>query len=58
MDEIAEMIGANSLGYLPAEKLYALAGNDVYCHACFTGEYPTVIPADIRKDRFERRLSE
>ena len=52
------MIGADSLGYLPAEKLYALAGEDVYCHACFTGEYPTVIPADIRKDRFERRLSE
>lgn len=41
-----------------AELRSALAGNDVYCHACFTGEYPTVIPADIRKDRFERRLSE
>ena len=37
------VIGVNSLGYLPAEKLYALAGNDVYCHARFTGEYPTVI---------------
>ena len=58
VEEIAEMIGADSLGYLPAEKLYALAGEDVYCHACFTGDYPTAIPADTRKDRFERRLSE
>ena len=58
MEEIAEMIGADSLGYLPAEKLYAMAGEDVYCHACFTGDYPTAIPTDTRKDRFERRLSE
>ena len=56
--EIAEMIGADSLGYLPAEELCALAGKDRYCHACFTGQYPTAIPADTGKDRFERRLSE
>ena len=39
-------------------QLYAMAGEDVYCHACFTGDYPTAIPTDTRKDRFERRLSE
>ena len=58
VNEIAKIIGADSLGYLPAGKLYTLAGNDVCCRACFTGEYPTAIPADTRKDRFERRLSE
>lgn len=58
VDEIAGIIGADTLGYLPVEELYELVGKDVYCHACFTGKYPTVIPADIRKDRFERHLSE
>ena len=29
-----------------------------YCSACFDGEYPTAIPTDTRKDRFERKLSE
>ena len=58
VNEIAEIIGADTLGYLPVEELCALAGKDVYCHACFTGKYPTAIPADTRKDRFERRLSE
>ena len=58
VEEIAGIIGADSLGYLPAEALRALAGPDLYCHACFTGEYPTEIPSDTRKDRFERRLSE
>jgi amidophosphoribosyltransferase len=57
-DEIAGIIGADSLGYLPAEELSALTGNNGYCRACFTGEYPTGIPSDTRKDRFERRLSE
>lgn len=59
VDEIAGLIGADSLGYLPAEELYRLAGEGRYCcHACFTGEYPTAVPEDTRKDRFERRLSE
>ena len=58
VEEIADIIGADSLGYLPAEELWTLTGPDLYCHACFTGEYPTEIPSDTRKDRFERRLSE
>ena len=58
VEEIAGIIGADTLGYLPAGELYRLAGKDVYCQACFTGEYPTAVPSDTRKDRFERRLSE
>ena len=58
MEEIAEIIGADSLGYLPIEKLNKLAESDEYCAACFNGEYPTAIIADIRKDRFEGKLSE
>ncbi|MBQ4370587.1 MAG: amidophosphoribosyltransferase [Oscillospiraceae bacterium] len=56
--EIAAMIGADSLGYLSLEELHGLIGNGDFCSACFSGEYPTAIPEDVRKDRFERRLSE
>ena len=56
--EIADIIGADSLGYLPVSELGVLAGTGDYCKACFDGSYPTPVPADTRKDRFERRLSE
>lgn len=57
-EEIAQIIGADSLGYLEVEKLDKLIGSEDYCAACFDGKYPTNIPTDLRKDRFERRLSE
>lgn len=56
--EIANIIGADSLGYLPTEKLSLLTGNSDFCSACFNGEYPTSVPTDTRKDRFEQRLSD
>ncbi|MBP5303832.1 MAG: amidophosphoribosyltransferase [Clostridia bacterium] len=56
--EIASMIGADSLGFLPVENLEDLAPGKSICKACFDGKYPTSIPKDTRKDRFERRLSE
>jgi amidophosphoribosyltransferase len=45
LEEITQMIDANSLAYLSLEGLDKVAaefdhpGN--FCHACFTGEYPT-----------------
>lgn len=57
-EEIAQIIGADSLGYLEVEMLDKLIGSEGYCAACFDGKYPTNIPTDLRKDRFERRLSE
>lgn len=56
--EIEEIIGVDSLGYLPLGKLAGLVEGTEYCAACFDGEYPTKIPADVRKDRFEGKLSE
>ena len=56
--EIAEIIGADSLGFLPAEKLSGLSGNEDYCSACFGGGYPTEVPRDTKKNRFEQRFSE
>lgn len=56
--EIAEIIGADSLGYLDLADLTEMVGSSDYCHACFSGEYPTPIPINTSKDRFEGKLSE
>lgn len=56
--EIGEIIGVDSLGYLPTAGLERLIGNAGFCSACFTGDYPTAIPKETRKDRFEQKLSE
>ncbi len=58
VEETAEIIGADSLGYLPADQLGVLTEGLGYCSACFDGKYPTAVLADTRKDRFERKLSE
>lgn len=58
MEEIKKMIGVDSLGYLPLERLDQLVDKQEYCAACFDGKYPTRVPKDLRKDRFERKLSE
>jgi amidophosphoribosyltransferase len=42
IDEIARYVTADSLGYLSLEGMVATvggAGNDTYCHACFSGQY-------------------
>ena len=57
-EEIAKIIGIDTLGYLPVSALEQLTGCPRCCDACFTGRYPTAVPADTRKDRFERKLSE
>ena len=56
--EICQMIGADSLGYLPVGHLHCLTGHSHYCSACFCGSYPTAIPQGNSKSRFEQRLSE
>ena len=58
INEIAKMIGADSLAFLPVESLCELSGSHEFCSACFDGRYPTKIPTDTRKNRFEQKLSE
>lgn len=58
VEEIAGLIGADSLGYLPVAALADLARSPDICRACFCGDYPTSVPADTRRDRFEQKLSE
>jgi len=59
VDEICQIIGADSLGYLSVENALKLAGGNEtqggFCAACFDGKYPTEIPTG-GKDRFEERI--
>jgi amidophosphoribosyltransferase len=57
VEEIAGIIGVDTLGYLPKSELCQLAGGSGYCDACFSGDYPTAVPKDTRKNRFEQKLS-
>ena len=57
VEEIADIIGVDSLGYLSVEHLVHLTGEDTgFCTACFGGEYPTSIPNTGEKDRFEQKI--
>ena len=59
VEEIAQIIGADSLGYLSLEHVVKLAQPDKgYCLGCFSGHYPTEVPTEIRKSRFEQKISE
>ncbi len=60
VEEIAQIIGVNSLGYLSLRDVVKLADNteEGFCTACFGGGYPTSIPSDGGKDRFECKISE
>ena len=52
VDQICDLIGADSLGYLDGERLPELIeGETGYCEACFSGNYPVEPPKeDIRGD--------
>lgn len=61
VEEIAEIAGADSLGYLNVDNVTKLAINPNqkgYCTACFSGDYPTEIPGKPNKNRFETKISE
>lgn len=54
IEEIRDVIGADSLGYLNIERLDEMAEGLPICKGCFTGTYPMEPPKeDIRGD-FER----
>ena len=59
-EEIAALLGADSLGYLSVESAHKLASGCRcgFCDGCFTGRYPIPVPEVREKFRFERRLSQ
>ncbi len=52
-EQIREMIGADSLGYMEVEKLKDMVGSLGYCDACFTGKYPMEVPGCDISHAFE-----
>lgn len=55
VDQICDMLGANSLGYLDVERLGEMLGSDMgYCSACFTGNYPIEPPKDNIRGDFDQ----
>ncbi|MGH2708647.1 MAG: amidophosphoribosyltransferase, partial [Actinomycetota bacterium] len=48
IEEIREFLGVDSLGYLSLDGMLHAAGSRTgFCHACFSGRYPTTIPEDL-----------
>ena len=56
VEEVREAIGATSLAYISLEGLQAATHRpaSALCRACLTREYPTRVPLDAAKHRFER----
>ena len=54
IDEITQHVGADTLGYLTLDGMLESVpgGPSGFCHACFSGDYPTPPPADPEKLRF------
>ena len=56
VEDVRELIGADSLEYLSIDSLKAITKNcqiPNLCIGCFTGKYPIDVPKNIRKDTFE-----
>ena len=43
-EEIRQLIGADTLGYMKIEDLQTMVGNLPICRACFDNDYPMDIP--------------
>ncbi len=58
VEEIAEIIGADSLGFLSIENVKKLADNTNcgFCTGCFDGNYNAEIPAKQVKFLFEQKI--
>ncbi len=57
--EIAKKIGVDSLGYLSVDSVKKIAKGACdagYCTACFDGNYPTNVPGEPKKNKFETKI--
>ena len=57
IEEIRQIIGADSLGYLEIDRLSEMVDGLPICKGCFTGVYPMEPPKeDIRGDYFDKSV--
>ena len=56
VEEIRRYLGADTLGYLSLQGMVEASAGDHarFCHACFSGQYPTPVPSRTAKQRFEQ----
>ena len=52
-EQIREVIGADSLGYLRLERLSEIVNGKEICRGCFTGQYPMEPPVTDIRGEFE-----
>jgi amidophosphoribosyltransferase len=57
LDEIRDYLGADSIGYLDVEGMVTATGQEEknFCLACFNGDYPVPVDANVDKFIMERR---
>ena len=56
VDEIGKYLGVDSLEYLTNEEMLdavSEAGPENFCHACFSGSYPTPVDLNFKKEIYE-----
>ena len=59
VEEMRDIIGVDSLGYLSAsnvKKIAAVHDGVSYCTACFDGKYPTKIPAQKAENKYDKKI--
>ena len=54
IEEIRQIIGADSLGYLKLERLSEMVGGLPVCTGCFTGKYPMEPPKDDIRGEYDK----
>jgi amidophosphoribosyltransferase len=55
VEQIRDVIGADSLGYLSVDRLSELIDGDTgYCDACFSGKYPIEPPKENIRGDYDR----
>ena len=54
VDEICNMIGADSLGYLKYERLSEMVEGLPICRGCFNGQYLMEPPAEDIRGNYEK----
>ncbi len=54
VEEIRDLLGADSLSYLEMDRLYEMAGGKPICTACFSGDYPIEPPKEDIRGSYEK----
>jgi len=54
VEEIRQIIGADSLGYLEISRLEEMVGGLPICRGCFTGKYPMEPPVEDIRGNYEK----